>query len=452
MGDFNHTETRGSGNWVHEPEFGAGASYPVSILRVIHSRTGAVTPKYREKARNGTLPMLPLDYRYTVIHGGQGTRLTKVVEPGTPATDSVGGDWGVDGVGYWGTKVGITRLTAGEKSGIDAKATTRVLNKIKNQKVNWPQDFGERAQTLYLLTNTVKRLAMAYAAFKSGQLSKAVGILGSAQPSRRFKKKYKVLQKATFNNKLKKGAGRLIYSIEKRPGSGSVFSPKNLASLWLEFQYGWRPLVSSAQGSIETFQQSLEKGEIVKVQSYYRETFERVVNSTTQPSSWQYQDSENVTKGSYKVGYTIYYKLVNTDNHNMAATGFSNPLNLGWELIPFSFVVDWFVGIGNYLSSLDATLGLVFEKGCKTTADRSASTKTTSWRSSYTYVSFSGSVVSTRKDFSVKREVLDSFPAPSRPVLNGWNLGIQNYLTSAALLVTLLGRKPGDKNPIFRAR
>ena len=197
---------------------------------------------------------------------------------------------------------------------------------------------------------------------------------------------------------------------------------------------------------------ALEKGEIVKVQSYYRETFERIVQSTTQPSSWQYQDSENVTKGSHKVAYTIYYKLINTDAHNLAATGFSNPLNLGWELVPFSFVVDWFVGIGNYLSSLDATLGLAFEKGCKTTAERSASTKTTTWRSTYSYTSFSGSVVSTRSDFALKREVLQDFPAPSKPVLKGWNLGIQNYLTAAALLVTLAGRKAGDPTPIFRAR
>jgi len=451
MGDFSHIETRGSGNWVHDPAVGAGSSYPTQTLRVIHTRTGATTPKYREKARNGTLPMLPLDYRYTVIHSGKGTRVEVQTAPGTPGTSTIGGDWGVVGAGYWGTKVGISRLTAGEKADIDAQATTRVLNKIKNQKVNWPQDFGERAQTLYLLTNTVKRLAMAYAAFKAGQLSKAVGILGSAQPSRRFKKKYRTLQKPSFAQKAKKG-GRTKAYFEKRAGAGSVFSPKNLASLWLEFQYGWRPLVSSAQGTIGTFQSQLEKGEIVKVQSYYRETFERVVNSTTQPSSWQYQDSENVTKGSHKVAFTIYYKLINTDAHNMAATGFSNPLNLGWELIPFSFVVDWFVNIGNYLSSLDATLGLAFEKGCKTTAERSASTKTTTWRSDYSYVSFSGSVVSTREDFTLKREVLSDFPAPSKPVLKGWNLGIKNYLTSAALLVTLLGRKGGDQTPIFRAR
>jgi hypothetical protein len=33
---------------------------------------------------------------------------------------------------------------------------------------------------------------------------------------------------------------------------------------------------------------------------------------------------------------------------------FGNPLELAWELTPFSFVVDWGIGVGDYLSALDA--------------------------------------------------------------------------------------------------
>lgn len=38
--------------------------------------------------------------------------------------------------------------------------------------------------------------------------------------------------------------------------------------------------------------------------------------------------------------------------------GLTNPLLLGWELIPFSFVADWFIQVGDYLETLDALIGV----------------------------------------------------------------------------------------------
>jgi len=456
MGDFNHSVTRGAGKFEHKDYLAPGSSYETTVptLRILHSRVGATTPKYREKARNGTLPMLPLDYRYTVIRSGKGMRIINSWAPGPVGspTQTDGGDFGVNGNGIFNTKVGITRLTSSETASIEAAAATRVLNRIKNQQINVPQDIGERMQTLRLLKTTVQRLAMAAIAFKQGQLSKAVSILGSAQPSRRFKRRYKRLQlrpSQTFGSTRRK-KGKLVRRYELRENGGSVFSPSNFASLWLEFQYGWRPLVGSVQGAIQTYQESLEKGQLVKVQSYVRETYDRTVNSTTNFNSFNRAHHVNKTTGTYKVAYTIYYKLVNSGSHDLAVTGFSNPLNLGWELIPFSFVADWFVGIGNYLSSLDATLGLAFEKGCRTVSDRSQSIKTTTFETDYTYQDHSGSVVSSRDDLTIKREVLTDFPTPSYPTFKGWNLGIQNYVTSAALLWTIFNGK-GKPTP-YRMR
>jgi hypothetical protein len=44
--------------------------------------------------------------------------------------------------------------------------------------------------------------------------------------------------------------------------------------------------------------------------------------------------------------------------HNFAEVGFTNPLEVAWELVPFSFAADWFVPVGSWLSGLDALLGL----------------------------------------------------------------------------------------------
>jgi hypothetical protein len=54
----------------------------------------------------------------------------------------------------------------------------------------------------------------------------------------------------------------------------------------------------------------------------------------------------------------------------MSQSGFTNPVSLAWELLPFSFVVDWFLPIGPYLESLDSWGGLILLDGCETTFSR----------------------------------------------------------------------------------
>jgi hypothetical protein len=42
---------------------------------------------------------------------------------------------------------------------------------------------------------------------------------------------------------------------------------------------------------------------------------------------------------------------------SLSSLGVLNPLEVGWELVPLSFVVDWAWPLGNWLDSLDAMLG-----------------------------------------------------------------------------------------------
>jgi hypothetical protein len=40
----------------------------------------------------------------------------------------------------------------------------------------------------------------------------------------------------------------------------------------------------------------------------------------------------------------------------LTAHGFTNPFALAYELIPFSFVIDWWINVGDVLASLDNLL------------------------------------------------------------------------------------------------
>jgi hypothetical protein len=43
--------------------------------------------------------------------------------------------------------------------------------------------------------------------------------------------------------------------------------------------------------------------------------------------------------------------------------GLTNPLNVAWELVPFSFVVDWFIPIGSFFDGLVPPQGVSRVKG-----------------------------------------------------------------------------------------
>lgn len=53
-----------------------------------------------------------------------------------------------------------------------------------------------------------------------------------------------------------------------------------------------------------------------------------------------------------------------------ANTGISNPALLAWELLPWSFVIDWFIPVGDYLESLSAFDGFTFSGGSQVLVTR----------------------------------------------------------------------------------
>jgi hypothetical protein len=54
------------------------------------------------------------------------------------------------------------------------------------------------------------------------------------------------------------------------------------------------------------------------------------------------------------------------DNPSIAylnSFGLINPLSIAWELVPWSFAIDWFVPVGKTLEAVTATVGLIFNGG-----------------------------------------------------------------------------------------
>lgn len=94
---------------------------------------------------------------------------------------------------------------------------------------------------------------------------------------------------------------------------------------------------------------------------------------------------------------------------------FGNPLRWAWELIPFSFIVDWGINVGDTLAALDRLPGITLAKGTRSVqAEHSAEfglNDLLNSRQKY-YQTLSPGKQAT---WSYKRNVLSSFPMPDRP-------------------------------------
>lgn len=120
---------------------------------------------------------------------------------------------------------------------------------------------------------------------------------------------------------------------------------------WMMYRYGIRPFIQDANAIHEILLNAQRKVPLVKKIKGRRirdnRTFTSKVGSEVRSQRW-FASSQRVA----------WVKFTASFSRNMQDLGLTNPPALLWEVIPFSFVVDWFIGIGDYLSSLDALIGV----------------------------------------------------------------------------------------------
>lgn len=135
-----------------------------------------------------------------------------------------------------------------------------------------------------------------------------------------------------------------VYQAGKKPKgwSNAKQRGKILGDAWLEFHFGWEPLVKDIFHATQVLQSPMT-GKTVEVKAVV--PFNE--RSYLKPYSESYL---RTTEGLAicKLGATLQV----TDSNAYAANrlGVTNPAAWAWELIPFSFVVDWFTTIGVFIN------------------------------------------------------------------------------------------------------
>jgi len=172
------------------------------------------------------------------------------------------------------------------------------------------------------------------------------------------------------------GALRALWDTRKpHLRKGSKFSSaKPWADNWLELQYGWKPLLADIHEAMEAYSRFLSKDTTVQSvsASASHKDFESEV---LRVSGTYFQDvGKRSVKTSTRSKFTLRYAVDDHLKAFMSQTGFTNPINLAWEVIPYSFVADWFLPVGPYLENVSAFGGMVFAGGTEVSFTRRITT------------------------------------------------------------------------------
>lgn len=132
-----------------------------------------------------------------------------------------------------------------------------------------------------------------------------------------------------------KGAWDIFHG--RLPKNRKRLTPCDIAAAQLGYSYGVAPLASDLFDSALALTSRLDKPIYRRVVS--RDVISGKVDAYDKKGSWQVSDRA-----------ICYVQL----DPNRVSFSLGNPLENAWEGIPFSFVVDWGIGVGDWLSSLDA--------------------------------------------------------------------------------------------------
>lgn len=281
-----------------------------------------------------------------------------------------------------------------------AMARDKVIKKILDRKVNLAQAVAEGQKTIDMVASAATKIAKTLRNLRKGNLAQAARDLTGS----------------------KAGAPR-----------GS-----SVAKNWLELQYGWKPLLSDIYGACETLAARTQPP-ILKFRA----------KATTSDSKRVYVDSshpnESGTVTNKETGYTstakivVAYAMGSQTPRTMSQLGISDPLSLAWELLPYSFVVDWFLPVGDYLASLGYDTGLSFRMGSEVRISKNCwevnmESRTKDFgNGTFSRFTYDGCSIVTSRNVLLDRVHLTASPSPSLPSFKN-PLNIGHMLNALALL------------------
>jgi hypothetical protein len=144
-------------------------------------------------------------------------------------------------------------------------------------------------------------------------------------------------------------------------------SAKAAASAWLEYRYGWKPIIYDVADICDAYRAQARRAEPIRVTA--RSGWKSVVKTDNlfHPSipGLTSLDLRQTATYDCSVNSGVIYTIDDPARHNAVGTSFGVSLrdvpSAIWELMPYSFVVDWFLNVGDWLTAINPRPGVTVE-------------------------------------------------------------------------------------------
>lgn len=412
------------------------------VLREILQVSSVKTPGYG-KLKAYQLPWNPYskwDYRVTSPRGSV-TTTRRMYNPAPTGT-----------VQYYTRRVcTLTSLSAACDPGNDAYqvgtfaddpyplAVSRLTKLMSEGNASTGVFLAESGKTAAHLAHTATRVYNALRALKKCRFGEFTSALGITVTENRVSKYYTNMR--VYHGQ--KGSGfaydsRSKFSREQQQGRFSDFAAKT----WLEYAYGWKPLLKDVYDHAVALENVANTyGLVMRRAISSAKTSKTTVKNFLVLSDLVRFNKNVVSNNSLRL--CVEFRLPTGVVGVTRAFGLTDPLSVAWEVIPFSFVVDWFYPIGNFLESIASYNNLVFHRGYKIVLNTySGSNKGSpgpykpNWAGDSTLTIDGVSLTSKIESFSFVRSNLTSFPTVPYPKLKDPR-SIAHGISAVALLKTL---------------
>jgi len=274
-------------------------------------------------------------------------------------------------------------------AGLRTAADVKALNKLVKHKLALSEYITQIRQNSRQIADVLTDLARALYAFRKGRFKDAAKILGLAT---------------------------------------TPTDPRN----WLAYQYGWLPMLNDIYGFQQTIKTLLEQRDQLYVKVHgvaiSEESEPSLINSLT------YDFTRYEMRKGVEVGYV--YRIEDNAFQQLTTLGLTNPMLIAWEFLPYSFVVDWFLNVSNFLNALHVMKSYELTTGYATAFyDVNMTFKMKPWLTVY------GQVQGTTPSWSCRgkgmRRQTHSSPRPS--II--FNMGLSPKRLANALALLLVRRK-----------
>jgi hypothetical protein len=207
---------------------------------------------------------------------------------------------------------------------------------------------------------------------------------------------------------------------------------REFSSAILEWKFGWAPLANDIGNAINVLQDGIPPLVVKALATATKSGLSQTVTPVF--GLWQSIDRRTWTQTT-RVAVGCKVKIENPNLHLANRLGFVNLGSVVWELIPFSFVVDYFLNVGSFLNSFTELHGLSLYDEWNTYMHEVPQT----WTYQNTFTESFLLVSGTWK--YMRRQAL-MLPHPGLYIQPFWRVSAGRAITSIALLTqALTGRQ-----------